>query len=131
MKWIKAPEGKITEHFSWDEAACHCCGNVPNVDEVIKTAEWLERVRAILGCPIRVLSWCRCSKKNAATVGAAKNSYHLKGVAVDIACKIYSPAKVQKLLAAYQGVGKLIGGMGSYLGFTHIDRRKKAAIWEE
>ena len=130
MKWVKAPEGKITEHFSWDEAKCHCCVNVSNIDEVIKTAEWLERIRAILGCPIRISSWCRCPKKNAATPGAAKKSYHLKGVAADIICKIYSPANVQEFLGQYQGVGKLIGGMGLYSGFTHVDRGP-ARTWEE
>lgn len=129
MKWIKAPEGRITEHFNWNEAKCHCCGKIPNIDEVTKTAEWLEKVRAILKYPIKILSWCRCEKHNA-YVGGKPHSYHLKGMAADIVCKEVAPNTLRELLKTYQGNGKLIGGMGAYPGFTHVDRGS-ARTWED
>lgn len=120
-RWVKAPKGQITEHFSWDEAKCRCCGRVPDVDIVIETAEWLEKVRSILGHPIKVLSWCRCPKHNEA-VGGAKKSLHLLGIAVDFTCKLLSPEQVRRKLDPDHHGGGLIGGMGEYRGFTHVDR---------
>ena len=130
MSWIRPPEGKITEHFSWHEAACRHCGLVPSIEEVRKTAEWLEKVRAALGRPMKVLSWCRCPKHNRA-VGGAPNSYHLRGWAVDFTCKDLSPLHVRGDRLHPNREKLAIGGLGCYAGFTHIDRRKKQATWAE
>ncbi len=124
--WVKPPEGPLTAHFDWYEAVCRHCGKVSDVEAVRKTANWMEDVRELLGDrPIKVLSWCRCPVYNE-RVGGAKNSYHLKGMAVDIAVKGLTPLQVQARLAGQ----KIIGGLGSYPGFTHIDRNGKRQ-WSE
>lgn len=123
MSWILTPPGQITQHFSHIEAACHCCGRIVSREAVLKAAQMMEAVRAKLGGkPIKVLSWCRCPRHNA-KVGGASDSFHMKGLAVDFTCKHLTPAEVQDALKDH------LGGLGSYLGFTHIDCRGKRARW--
>jgi uncharacterized protein YcbK (DUF882 family) len=122
MTWIPAPQGKITENFSWNEAACRHCGRIPDVGTIVTTAEWMQQVRAALSNqPVHVNSWCRCPQHNAA-VGGSSNSYHMAGWAVDISVRDMSPAAVHARLRTMQGPGKLIGGLGRYVSFTHVDR---------
>lgn len=116
MSWEQPPEGPITEHFDWREAACRHCGRVPDREAVEQTAKMMEAVREKLGGrPVKVLSWCRCPVHNAA-VGGAPDSFHKTGQAVDFVVKGLTPGQVQAMLAGH------VGGMGKYKGFTHIDR---------
>jgi len=128
-RWKRPPYQKITEHFHWaTEAACKHCGRVPDLEVVRETAEWLETVREALGgLPVHVNSWCRCEEHNAA-VGGAPNSYHVKGMAVDITVRGYSPRETWRLCRELQKKG-LIGGLGKYASFTHIDRGPKRS-WD-
>ena len=118
MALIRPPEGPLTEHFTWHEAACRHCGLIPSIASVRKTAAWMEQVRAALGNRVvHVNSWCRCPEHNA-RIGGAPNSYHLRGMAVDITVRDLSPRKVQAILKNLP----LIGGLGRYASFTHVDR---------
>jgi zinc D-Ala-D-Ala carboxypeptidase len=124
MSWSAPPEGRLSTHFTWREAACRCCGRIPSETAVRETAEWLERVRAALGGrAILVNSWSRCPKHNQA-VGGVPTSLHQRGIAVDLRVAGMTPAQVQEALRAHQECG-LIGGLGSYKTFTHIDRGPK------
>lgn len=127
---IEAPKGKITEHFSWEEAVCRCgCGRIPAKEVVQVTAHWLEEVRKIWDRPIHINSWCRCPSHNRA-VGGAPGSFHCLGMACDITVNGVSPFVVWLVLRTkYWGLGKLIGGLGRYGSFTHIDRRHVPAKW--
>lgn len=122
-KWIKAPSGLITPHFSFIELACRHCGKIPGVEVVRATAEWLERVRheVFEDRPLHISSGCRCPEHNAA-VGGASDSFHMKGMATDVTVKDLAPREVHARAAKFQGKGKLIGGLGKYRGFCHIDR---------
>ena len=120
------PTGKITDHFSWEEAKCRCgqCtgwgGNAVE-SEIVETAHWAEEVRAALGnLPMRVNSWYRCERHNR-EIGGAASSQHLLGKAIDFGIKTLSPATVQKMLIARWP--DLVRGLGSYRGWSHIDRR--------
>lgn len=129
MDWVKPPEGehKITEHFSWPEAVCRCCGRVPSHAAVINTAQWLELVRHALGDrPMHINSWARCERHNA-LIGGAANSLHMLGWAVDITHRAMMPSQVQeKCLRLQEEDGPAqVGGVGRYHSFTHIDRGKK------
>lgn len=120
------PRGKITEHFSYAELACHCgeCEGLPEqLGEIERTAQWLEDVRTALGGhPVHLNSAWRCAKHNR-EVGGASGSFHMQGKAADIVVRDLSPATVQKVLISHWGEGKLIKGLGSGRGFTHVDRR--------
>jgi hypothetical protein len=120
--WQPPHYGLITPHFSWTEACCRHCGRIPDAAAVQETAEWMESVRAALGGRIiHVNSWCRCPVHNLA-VGGAPNSYHLRGWAVDITVHGLTPAQTHAACAKHQGAGKLIGGLGRYKSFCHVDR---------
>ena len=82
----------LTEHFTLSEftisqeAARRDIDNMPDelaLSELKRTAELLEKVRALLGgVPILISSGYRCPKLNAA-VGGSSNSAHLWGGAAD------------------------------------------------
>lgn len=92
-KWIEAPLGNASPHFTYREAACRHCGEIISLETVRTTAEWAERVReAMGGLPMHVNSWCRCASHNKA-VGGATNSYHMKGMAIDVTFRGLSPAE--------------------------------------
>lgn len=65
---------KLSDHFDSGEFACHCgCGvSAPSAGLV----DALERLRAIVGKPLIVVSGTRCVRRNRA-VGGATNSRHL------------------------------------------------------
>jgi zinc D-Ala-D-Ala carboxypeptidase len=117
----------MTKHFTIEEARCNHCGALPPMVTIEKTAEWLERIRVVLGNqPMHINSWYRCPVWNA-RVGGVSDSEHLKGYAVDFTVKGLTPRQVQAKLRPL--VGTLIGGLGCYKGFTHVDRRQGKAIW--
>lgn len=100
----------LTEHFTLAEATfSHTAvrlgiDNAPADDNIVRnlrrTAEFLERVRAVLGAPILVSSWYRCLALNAAVRGA-RNSQHLAGLAVDFtAPRFGAPADICRAILA-------------------------------
>jgi uncharacterized protein YcbK (DUF882 family) len=76
------PDLQLTPHFKLSEFKCPCCGLVDQVTAT-RMAEQLELVRPDFG-PIRIYSGHRCRKQNA-KVGGTPQSYHLLGLAADIA----------------------------------------------
>lgn len=94
---------KVTDHFSLAElthsevAARQGIPNLPPLElmpNLKRTAEMLEYVRRLLGCPILVHSAYRCEKVNE-LVGGSKTSAHLQGLAADIVAPDFgSPVNV-------------------------------------
>lgn len=121
-------------HFTWEEARCNCCGRLPDKSAAVKNAaRMMEEIRTLLGDqPVRVNSWFRCPAHNT-RIGGASDSQHLHGRAVDFTVKNLEPRQVAKRLRGFLGGGDLIGGLGSYPGFTHADNRPdgRGAYWEE
>lgn len=99
----------LTPHFTLAElthsqtAAREGLDNTPSaemVDALRKTAELLERVRALLGKPILVSSGYRSPLVNRAVRGAA-HSAHMLGCAADFSCPAFgSPLKICHAIAA-------------------------------
>jgi uncharacterized protein YcbK (DUF882 family) len=89
-----------------------------------KAIDIMSATHGLLECrePFEVVSGYRSPKTNAmlrgSSRGVAKNSYHLKGMAVDIACRSRSVAQVA---SAARSLGA--GGVGRYSrsSFTHMD----------
>lgn len=116
--------GDLSPHFSRAEFACHCgCGfTVPNMALV----ELLEKLRAHVGKPIKIMSGCRCRHHNR-VVGGAKQSQHTLGNAADIKIEGMTPDEVAHRAALLLNPG---GGIGVYPSFTHVDvRAGGAARW--
>ncbi|MEB3286185.1 MAG: D-Ala-D-Ala carboxypeptidase family metallohydrolase [Vampirovibrionales bacterium] len=90
---------------------------LPIISNLQKLAQSLETVRTRLGDrPIVITSGYRSVEHNK-TVGGAKNSYHLQGMAADIVVPGVSPKEVQTILTDWPG------GMGLAETFTHLDIR--------
>lgn len=110
----------LSEHFTFAEmtasntAKQRGISNLPDsaaLYQLTKTAEMLERVRALLGVPITVTSAYRSPEVNKA-VGGRTSSDHCKGMAADIvAPRFGAPHAVAAAIAPHVsalGVGQLI-----------------------
>jgi zinc D-Ala-D-Ala carboxypeptidase len=119
-------------HFSWGEATRNGT-RIPRdtmyrgelvsgeeiVDNIIKLALDLDKIRSQFGNkPIVINSWYRPPDVNQVTDGAAKDSYHIIGLAADVRILGTDSGKVFSTLNISHP-----GGLGKYDGRTHIDRR--------
>ena len=109
---------QLTTHFTLEEftdsqtAARKGIVNVPRADSrerknLQRTAEVMEKVRALLGDkPILISSGYRGPKVNAA-VGGSKSSAHMSGLAVDFSCPGFGTPRAicQKLHPHMQALG--------------------------
>jgi hypothetical protein len=113
---------KMTEHFSLEELTFtnhREFDNTPNVlqiNNLQRLAEFLEKVRDLLGKPILVDSAFRSPEVNHA-VGSTSVSQHLKGCAADIRVPGMTPSEVVK---AIYGADLPYDQLILELGWTHI-----------
>jgi len=127
---------KLSDHFSLAEATVSQTAarmgidNTPDdamIVELIKTARFMEGVRATLGKPITVTSWYRCPALERVVANIAPgrplSGHHPLGAAVDFICPGYgAPFEVASRLAQWTdslGIGQLIYEFG---GWVHISR---------
>lgn len=100
---------RLSTYFTLEEltasgyAARHGISNIPPTQELESlryTALMLDRVRALLCCPVLVSSGYRCPAVNTA-IGGAKNSQHMLGQAVDFTAPCFgAPEAVAKAIAS-------------------------------
>jgi putative chitinase len=99
----------LSEHFTLEEAT-HSdtaiklgISNQPDerqLGNLKKSAEGMEKVRALLGKPIGISSWLRLPEVNVA-VGGSKVSAHMDGFAIDFTCPAVGvPLEIAKKIAA-------------------------------
>lgn len=86
--------GDLTEHFSLSEFACPCGKCTPIMDMTAVTL--FQRIRSFYGpiSPTRGGGY-RCQAYNA-KIGGTPQSYHMLGMAMDIACS--NPVQRHRLL---------------------------------
>lgn len=108
----------ITTHFSDHELDCRCgCGKTVAAELLVR----LEALREKQGRPVSINSGARCETYNRQVKGE-KNSWHLKGLAVDVACGD-SLFRSEVIRAAIE-LG--FNGIGIAETFVHIDLRPAA-----
>jgi len=96
----------------------------PSLLAVVKVAD---EARHRLGKPLRINSAYRSPAYNRALRGAAKNSIHTQGGALDLSG---SPATLHKILTQLRKEGFFKGGIGKYRAFNHVDVRGRNADWQ-
>lgn len=120
-------------HLTFAEIACRDGTPYPKgwvVPRLVPLAATFEVIRAALGGqPLRVTSGYRTREYNA-RIGGAPASQHVEGRALDLQHATLAPAEVAaRILALYQsGALPLLGGLGTYPGFTHIDVRPNLSL---
>ena len=80
----------------------------------------LEKLREYCGFPLIITSGYRSAQKNE-EVGGAVNSYHLRGEAVDVSIKGFSPSMLYRLVKGSFLAG--FGGIILYPFHVHLDIR--------
>jgi uncharacterized protein YcbK (DUF882 family) len=116
---------KLSTNFKLSEFECRCnmCKDtLVDTDLVNK----LQRVRDWWGKPLSFSSAYRCCRHNQSIKGAATNSYHTKGMAVDISTVGMTDEEATKL---FQHCETLFNGCEKGNGFIHCDTREKKQNW--
>lgn len=96
---------------------------------ILPTLRVVDDLRAHLGRSIVILSSYRSPEYNAAIDGAARKSYHMSFIALDISVAGHSPSSVFAKLLDWRNDGRFKGGLGKYSTFVHIDTRGYNATW--
>lgn len=127
---------KLTDHFDSREWDCR--------DETPYPAQWIESrlrphakeleiIRARAGSPIIISSGYRTPEYNR-KIGGARNSQHVEGRATDFTIRGWTPLALKELVLDLHRQGLIvIGGVGLYATFLHVDTRlmtKRLAYWE-
>lgn len=86
---------KDIRYFHRDEFRCPCgkCGGFP-VEPDENLVRLADKVRDHFGAPVMVSSGVRCQVHNDELPGSAKNSYHVKGKAMDFCVRGISGAEL-------------------------------------
>jgi len=119
---------QLATNFWLSEFLCHCgCGTGDGI--VRRTLiDGLQKLRDLVGVPIRVDSGCRCEKHNAA-IGGASHSKHLQGIAADISFPTMFSGKIVNVTDMYLLAEEIPdfrnGGIGINLNkhSIHVDVR--------
>lgn len=125
LTYTKGKAVKLTKNFKSTEFDCKgkgCCSKTP-ID--IEMLGYAQVIRNHFDAPVTVNSGYRCAKHNK-NVGGVSNSKHCDGMAMDIAVKGVSPAKVA---AFAETIMPKNGGIGIYKSFVHIDVRETKSRW--
>ena len=127
-----------SEHLYWAELDCHDGTPYPREwyeDRAVPLSILFEDIRHLLGDrPIVILSAFRTPEYNRRIEGSATNSQHVHGRALDMWHPDFTPAQMYaRIKEAYRRRElPLLGGIGLYKTFVHIDTRPntgRLATW--
>lgn len=121
-------------YFEPREFYCKCKGEFcegpsPNPASTRHLAWVAQRIRQEVRAPITVNSGYRCPAWNK-KVGGSAHSFHVQGMAADIACSTVSAEDLADIVEKLIENGDIPnGGLGRYSTFVHYDIRETAARW--
>jgi len=96
---------------------------------IANTALMLDRIRAELGAPVRILSCYRNEAYNSCISGAG-GSFHKRFNAIDWHCSTGTSAEWRDVARRVRSSDpRFTGGIGFYSSFIHIDTRGNTANW--
>lgn len=127
-------KGKNKNYFTVDQFNSSDGGNMPlevrnNIKNLIKELNVIQKEIG-LDKKLYVSSGYRSPQLNAKVPGAAKNSFHMKGMAVDLQSNDISPGELANRIEKLISQGKIKqGGLGRYSSWTHYDNRGTKARW--
>lgn len=118
---------QLTSHFRDTEFLCKCGKCNKPTDAVrlkwFELAAALEKVRAVVGAPMIVISGHRCEAHNKAE-GGAKDSRHLYGDAVDVKVAGWPGERLRGVFEALIALDEIPdGGLGTY-----PDEKRRATV---
>lgn len=109
---------ELWPHVSFAEVACRHCGEINMHPATLMN---FEKFRSNMGGkPIAILSGYRCPVHNRA-VGGAQASYHLVGLALDVAVHPVATLDLARLVAEATRAGFKGFGFYPHKRFTHLD----------
>ena len=144
----------VSRHFTLPEFACHGGEPYPDVwidERLTPLCSVLDQIRDAWGGPLTVVSGYRTAAFNGALIqasqfrngglsGVAQNSQHVQGRAADI--RPDNPTEmrnaqlwdlIKALYADGHGRINMLGGLGIYTGWVHVDIRPRLnghlAMW--
>lgn len=124
---------RLTENFQLSEFQSKDGASFPN--EVVQNLQVLARqlqvLRTHLGRPITITSGYRSPSHNL-KIGGAKDSFHVRGMAVDIQVSGLTPKQVYDTIEQLIKDKKMIeGGLGLYNTWVHYDYRGRRIRWNK
>lgn len=114
--WVEFVREKGIRYFTFNEFVKEEGGFIES-ELVLK----LEDLRRLCGFPLVVTSGYRSVLRNQ-EVGGATNSFHLRGMAVDISTRSFSPSMLYRFIKGAFLVG--FGGIIVYPFHVHLDIRE-------
>ena len=120
---VKGRAKPLSINFNQREFDCKCEGLCEVTIINRRHVEKLQKLRTMLGKPIKITSAYRCKRHNI-KVGGSPRSRHKEGDATDIQVKGVSPQEIAMLA---ESLG--FDGIGIYNTFVHLDSRGYKARW--
>jgi uncharacterized protein YcbK (DUF882 family) len=119
---------KLSTHFNSEEFDCHCknrdCDSTLVDTNLIANLEVLRNILG--GIKLAISSGYRCEKHNKA-IGGELDSQHTYGKAADLVSATVKPKVIADATELVPGF--VVGGVGRYPSFTHVDVRSGKARW--
>lgn len=118
----------VFENFKPEHFVCKCEGLCDHGDEIDRDlVAGLQLIRDEIGEPLYVNSGVRCPEHNK-NEGGMESSRHLFGLAADV----WALGKIPEELAAIAEKQErfILGGVGLYNSFVHLDVRGRRARWD-
>jgi len=118
-----------TRHLSWRELACHDGTPYPDAwrsNRAVTLGLTFETIRRLLGDrPLAILSGYRTAAYSSRLEGAASHSQHVEGRALDLSHPTLTSREVHGMILAALGELPMLGGLGLYRTFVHVDVRPR------
>lgn len=124
---------RLTKNFTKVEFESRDGSQMPDAvfENIKELVGYVQIIRDYIGKPIHINSGYRSVQHNE-NIGGVKNSFHTKGMAVDMSVKGLSPRKLSRVIKRLIYLGRIKkGGVGIYNGFVHYDMRGYNARWNK